>query len=226
MMTFVENLNAISDDFVFKGGNLLWLYIKTPRATVDIDFVTKTLKSHDAVKQHLEKACVKSAPDIVFNITSFRGVSQQGELGAAITVRFETRDGAVNTFDLDIVYAIPTRITELPAPIQQDPKIQVATLENIIADKLSAAHRFKGGNTRMKDFDDLWRISKSDKKIDKADLKILLKSLKTSPELDPEWIDPAMEESWRNHIQDYKDLPTELHEVVSEINTWVARTLK
>ena len=41
MMTFVENLNAISSDFVFKGGNLLWLYIKTPRTTVDIDFVTR-----------------------------------------------------------------------------------------------------------------------------------------------------------------------------------------
>lgn len=29
---FAETLNQVSDDFVFKGGNLLWIYIATPRA--------------------------------------------------------------------------------------------------------------------------------------------------------------------------------------------------
>ena len=38
MMNFVERLNQVSEDLVFKGGNLLWIYIKTPRSTVDLDF--------------------------------------------------------------------------------------------------------------------------------------------------------------------------------------------
>jgi hypothetical protein len=34
MFTFVEKINQVSNDFIFKGGNLLWIYIHTPRATV------------------------------------------------------------------------------------------------------------------------------------------------------------------------------------------------
>lgn len=34
MLTFLEGLQTVSDDFVFKGGNLLWHYIDTPRETV------------------------------------------------------------------------------------------------------------------------------------------------------------------------------------------------
>jgi len=33
MFLFIETLAKVSNDFVFKGGNLLWMYIKTPRAT-------------------------------------------------------------------------------------------------------------------------------------------------------------------------------------------------
>ena len=40
MMTFVERLNQVSEEFVFKGGNLLCIYIKTPRSTVDLYFST------------------------------------------------------------------------------------------------------------------------------------------------------------------------------------------
>jgi len=49
MMTFVDRLNVVTDEFVFKGGNLLWVYIRTPRATIDVDLVTKTINDHDAV---------------------------------------------------------------------------------------------------------------------------------------------------------------------------------
>lgn len=31
ILRFLEALQTISDDFIFKGGNLLWHYIETPR---------------------------------------------------------------------------------------------------------------------------------------------------------------------------------------------------
>ncbi|NDG27665.1 MAG: hypothetical protein EB120_10900, partial [Proteobacteria bacterium] len=31
MLAFVQRLNEVTNEFVFKGGNLLWLYIRTPR---------------------------------------------------------------------------------------------------------------------------------------------------------------------------------------------------
>jgi hypothetical protein len=44
-----------------------------------------------------------------------------------------------------------------------------ASVENIIADKVAACIRFGAGNTRMKDFDDLWRLSQSKVTVDWPD---------------------------------------------------------
>jgi len=166
MLNFVEAINRVSSQFIFKGGNLLWIYIKTPRATVDLDFATKKLNAHDAVRKALEGACKEGGKGITYSIKSFSEVEQEGKRGADVTIGYRTDEGASNTFGLDIVYAIQTENTELPSPVHDEPTIQAATIENIIADKLAAANRFKAGNTRMKDIDDLWRLSKSDAAID------------------------------------------------------------
>jgi len=136
IFTFVEAINSVSSDFVFKGGNLLWLYIKTPRATVDLDFSTLKKGTHAEVKKVLSDACAHSIEGINFSVSKFKEVRQQSELGAAVTISYRTDDGADNQFELDIVYAIPVNHSEIPSPLHHAPKIQVATLENIIADKL------------------------------------------------------------------------------------------
>ncbi len=40
ILRFTENLNQVSDELIFRGGNLLWVYIGTPRATIDLDLAT------------------------------------------------------------------------------------------------------------------------------------------------------------------------------------------
>ena len=159
MLAFVQHLNEVTDEFVCKRGNLLWLYIKTPRSTVDVDFVTRLLASHEEVRKKLEEVCQKSDGNIQFSIKSFNAVEQQGNLGAAVTIGYVTSEGQENTFDLDIVYAIPSSVTKINSPLEAEESISVATMENIISDKISTCHRFRGGNPRMQDFDDLWRIS-------------------------------------------------------------------
>jgi hypothetical protein len=62
---------------------------------------------------------------------------------------------------VDLVYALSTDAHEIDSPIHPEIKILSATIENIIVDKISACHRFGSGNSRMKDFDDLWRLSQS-----------------------------------------------------------------
>jgi predicted nucleotidyltransferase component of viral defense system len=50
MSLFIDDLaNRFDDKYIFKGGNLLWYYIKTPRPTVDIDFATDTHIEYDSV---------------------------------------------------------------------------------------------------------------------------------------------------------------------------------
>ncbi|MCX6126356.1 MAG: nucleotidyl transferase AbiEii/AbiGii toxin family protein [Proteobacteria bacterium] len=222
MLAYVQRLNDVTDEFVFKGGNLLWLYIKTPRATVDVDFVTKSLANHGDVRKKLEEVCQKPDANIQFSIKSFRPIEQQGGLGAAVTIGYVTSEGQANTFDLDIVYAIPTSIANIKSPIRADESICVATMENIISDKISACHRFKSGNTRMKDFDDLWRISMfHPSPVNWALLKEILESRGIVPSLNLSWQNPQMEKSWEAHVRRNKGLPTDLSQLMDTVNDWL-----
>ncbi|RYE43291.1 MAG: hypothetical protein EOP48_22995, partial [Sphingobacteriales bacterium] len=160
MLVFVQRLNEGRNEFIFKGGNLLWLYINTPRSTIDADFVTRSINSHEEVRKHLEEVCGNNNEQIQFSIWSFIPIEKKNGRGAAVTIRYLTKEGQSNSFALDIVYAVTSAVTTMDSPIDSLSKINVVTIENIISDKLSACQKFKGGNTRMKDYDDLWRISR------------------------------------------------------------------
>lgn len=222
MLAFVQRLNEVTNEFVFKGGNLLWLYIRTPRSTVDVDFVTKSLASHEDVRKKLEEVCQKSDGNIQFSIDSFKAVDQQGNLGAAVTISYVTSEGQKNTFNLDIVYAIPTSVTKIESPLRTGESISVATIENIISDKISTCHRFKGGNTRMKDFDDLWRIAVFRPSPVRWELlQEILDARSIAPSLNLDWINPQMEGSWQAHVKRNKDLPTDLAQLMEVVNNWL-----
>jgi hypothetical protein len=222
MMTFVERLNQVSDDFVFKGGNLLWLYIKTPRATVDLDFATRHTGDHVAVENILQKVCLNQDAGLRFTIKSFTTINRPEGSGAAVRIAYRTIEGQANEFEIDVVYASPTLVQSIPAPVTEGVTIIAATVENIIADKLSASQKFKSGNTRMKDFDDLWRISKSELTVvDWQVLADLLAKRGIKPELDEDWIHAGMLQSWSAHQSGNSDLPENLRTLMTEVNHWL-----
>lgn len=223
MLKFLDELQDMSDDFIFKGGNLLWHYIKTPRETIDLDLSTLKLSSHIEVKNELESS-FKRHLEIEFHIKEFKEVNEDHEIGAAITVEYKTVNGQKNQFKVDIVYALPTDISKTTSTLNGK-QIKSASIENIISDKLDAAHRFKSGNTRMKDFDDLWRISKSDISINYKKLKDLLDERKIPSALNLDWI-KSLEKSWKRHSSSYKDIPKKLTDVFNEVNDWLAKNLK
>ncbi len=44
MYIFVDQIfSKYPNKYIFKGGNLLWYYIKTPRPTVDLDFFNRKI---------------------------------------------------------------------------------------------------------------------------------------------------------------------------------------
>ena len=220
MLTYLEALNQVSRDILFKGGNLLWIYIGTPRSTTDLDLATLTINTHDEVKTILEDAC-GIAEGIQFKIQSFKPVSQEKKEGAAVTIGYQTAEGAKNSFDIDIVYALPTDFSEIPSPIQSEILIYAATLENIITDKLAALQRFGAGNTRIKDLDDLWRLAERRIEVRQTHLAKLLKTRVVLPSLDMKWINPNMEKAWSNHQKRYPDLPETLRKVFTDVNKWL-----
>ncbi len=136
-----------------------------------------------------------------------------------------TNEGQENSFDLDIVYSIPSDITTIPSPIQVGLKINAFTIENILADKLATVHRFRGGNSRMKDFDDLWRICISQELIDWERLQSILNSRGVPPLLKESWINPQMENSWHAHIKRNSDLPSNLNLLIKSINNCLQKKL-
>lgn len=218
MLKFLEGLQLTSSDFVFKGGNLLWHYIKTPRQTTDLDLITLNLKSHLEVER-LIKESFRNHSEVDFSIKSFTETGSDSQVGADIIVVFKTSSGQQNQFSIDIVYAIPTDISKIKYGLSGR-KYKAASIENIICDKLSAAHRFKSGNTRMKDFDDLWRIVKSDIHIDLKKLGELLDEKSIEAHLDLDWI-VFLEGAWKRHLKTYKDIPKELRVVFNEVNSFL-----
>ncbi len=220
MFLFVEKLSETSNDFILKGGNLLWVYIATPRATVDLDFVTLKSNSDETVKSMLEKACSKSE-EIKFKLIRYKSIVQQNKTGANVVVEYQTEEGAKNQFELDIVFAIETDVSELSSPVHEEKIILAASVENIIADKVSACRRFAGGNTRMKDYDDLWRLGQSGTQVDRKKLEKISQNRGISLRLDDHWIGPDLERMWKNHRKRYQDLPEDLKRIFDDVNSWL-----
>jgi hypothetical protein len=218
MLNFLDGLERISDEFVFKGGNLLWHYIKTPRETTDLDLSTITIQSHDEVR-----ACIESSFElhegVEFTVKDFTEVKKEDALGARAIIHFKTSRGQKNQFQLDIVYALPTDLAKVKSTTANS-EYRAASIENIIADKMDAAHRFGSGNTRLKDFDDLWRISKSDIQVNSSKLRELFSERKLNFELSLSWSE-TMTEAWKAHSRRYKGIPSSIEKVFNEINNWL-----
>lgn len=77
----------------------------------------------------------------------------------------------------------------------------------------------------MKDFDDLWRISRSSIPCNPKRLIMLFDSRGIQPALEPHWIHPAMQVLWAAHRKRYGDLPTDLESLFSEVNVWLGALL-
>jgi hypothetical protein len=220
MFHFVEKLSVASDDFVFKGGNLLWVYINTPRATIDLDFITLKNNSDQTIKETIEKVC-QNSEEIKFTLKLYKSVIQNDKTGANAIIEYQTPEGAKNQFELDIIFAVETDIATISSPVHPDIEINSASIENIILDKFSACVRFGGGNTRIKDYDDLWRLGQSNVEIDKSKLSTLVKKQKIKLELNKNWIGPDIERAWKKHQKQYPDLPKELIKIFDDVNSWI-----
>ena len=218
IFNYVEAINKVSDKFVFKGGNLLWIYINTPRATVDLDFSTIAIDSHKEVEKILRKAC-KSAQGITYEVLKFEKLEKKGQSSARAHINYTTEDGASNKFEIDIVYNLKINYDKIKLPIEKETKVLSASLENIIIDKIKSCHQFRSGNTRIKDFDDLFRIAKAQHvRFKENTIKKFLRSQKYKYVLDKAWISNEMRIAWEKHQKRYKDLPKKLENLFNSVN--------
>lgn len=138
-------------------------------------------------------------------------------------MEFLTEEGSTNPFGIDVVFAVKTHSKRIKLA---NTHVTAASLENIIVDKVDACHRFAGGNTRMKDFDDLFRIAKANQNLDAKLIQKIASERNIELLLDPKWINRQMEKAWAEytHKKVYKDasgLPNDISQLVVIVNEYL-----
>jgi len=221
IIKFVEGLQSVAPDkYIFKGGNLLWHYIKTPRSTVDVDFATDVELE---VGQVLKDFGDVRAEGCEFKLKNHKSVETDEKSGLSVQMEFMTEEGSTNPFGIDVVFAVKTHSKKIKLSNTQ---IMAASLENIIVDKVAACHRFAGGNTRMKDFDDLYRIAKANQRVDHRLVQEIAAERRIELSLDKTWINQQMKVAWKEYTQKkvYKDssgLPEGLSQLFDITNEYL-----
>lgn len=226
IMQFVEGLQSVAPDrYIFKGGNLLRHYIKTPRSTVDVDFATDIELE---IEQVLKDFSSVQTDGCTFAIKTYNPAKSEEKSGLAVQMEFMTEEGSTNPFGIDVVFAVKTHSKKIKLANTQ---VTVASLENVIIDKVAACHRFAGGNTRMKDFDDLYRIAKANKMVDSKLIQKIASERNIEFWLDHKWISKQMKEAWAEYTQkkvykDASDLPKDISQLIDTTNEYLSNITK
>ncbi len=162
--------SAFRDKCILKGASLLALWMDEPyRATRDIDLLAYGDNDQEAVREVITAICGIPCPDdgIALDISALRiSAIQEGQRYAGQRATFigylgKARCNIQVDFGFgDVVIPdpeealLPTLIDNLPAPA-----LLVYPQVTTIAEKFEAMVQLGSGNSRMKDFYDIWALS-------------------------------------------------------------------
>lgn len=158
------------DRFVLKGA-LMFVVWETPRsrATVDIDFLAKTDNTVENLVAIAQDVCRSEAEadGLVFDPDTMKGerIKENADYEGVRVTFTGTLERARIPMQLDIAFGDsvtpgPAEI-EYPALLDQTaPRLKGYPPETVVAEKFEAAVKLGMVNTRMKDFYDLWLLSR------------------------------------------------------------------
>lgn len=237
---------------IFKGGMLLSYYVEIGRETTDLDFLVKDSSgSRNDVEKLIKQTAESDLNDgFVFEHTETEEVDHLQTPYPGFVVGVIARCGGTRTklfLDIgigDVVtqkeFVIPlSRLAKGPL-FESEISLFVYPAESIFAEKLETAC-FRGlRNSRMKDFHDLWIMSRSENPLlenyDKLRTALEETFLHRGTTLGPiPWeTDGAylkQEQYWQAHLRGLETsvtrlaLPRSFQEVVGQINEWLALNL-
>jgi len=236
-----------SDNFVLKGALMLAAW-KAPvsRPTMDIDLLGRMDNSIEAIITSIRDICSQEVvPDgIIFDLGSIRGERiTEDAYDEGVRVRFKgSLDTARLTMQVDIGFGdvvvagpafleFPT-ILDLPAP-----KLHGYSKESTIAEKFEAVVKLGELNSRMKDFFDIWLLSRQidfeGKKLAKA-IKKTFFARRTEIQSEPIALtkaffeEPVMVTQWRGFIRKNRltNVPEDFRVVVEAIAVFLGPVSK
>jgi predicted nucleotidyltransferase component of viral defense system len=168
-LLFRLSISAHSRDFILKGATLFTLWEGFPhRQTRDVDFLGYGANSTERLVAVFREICVTPvAPDgLSYGEISAEPIRDAQEYGG-IRLRLSAKlEKAVVPFGVDIGFG--DQVTPAPAEIDfptlldsPKPRLRVYPVETVVAEKVEAMVRFGMANSRMKDFFDLWHLSRT-----------------------------------------------------------------
>lgn len=239
--------SSYKEKFILKGGTLLAKYIHLGRETQDLDFfIHKLTNTEQSLRTVLQTICKVDAHDsFSFEVAKIKILdhSQLAYTGAEITL--QALFGATRTvMRMDLGFGDRVEPIEHPIDLITTSKgplfesrisLHCYPKEFIFAEKLETIIFRGGGNTRMKDFHDLYSLVCLDvleSSLAKKAVELVFNHRKTSLKKLPAIFEKdafaTMERNWSAYRKKIKSkqgtlkLPELIEEVVSTLNQWLA----
>jgi predicted nucleotidyltransferase component of viral defense system len=226
--------------FVLKGAMLLTTWIKTPfRPTGDLDLLAFGDADPEAMLAIFREICAVDLNDgIVFDLESFAVDRNRDELeyGGLRIKANATIDGAKVRVVVDIGFgdAVEPEIKELDLPVlldQPSPHLRAYPCETVVAEKFQAMVVLGRANSRMKDFYDIWELSR----VYEFDSNSLAKAIKATfdrrktdiPAEPPDALtaafanDAAKQQQWTSFVQGIEAEAPSLATIIADLSMFI-----
>jgi predicted nucleotidyltransferase component of viral defense system len=164
------SLTAHRDRFVLKGAMLVTTWLNNPhRPTRDIDFLGFGDPSPEGMLNVFREICAVTVEDgTEFDVAALRidQIREELEYGGLRIRTTATVGGARVNIVIDVGFgdAIEPGIEEMELPVLLDlpaPRLRAYARETVIAEKFQAMVMLGRANSRMKDYYDIWILSRT-----------------------------------------------------------------
>lgn len=222
------------DRFVLKGAMLMAAWFDDPlRPTRDIDLLGFGDPEPDAVLAVFREICGVAQDDGVLfdaNALAVERIRDELEYGGLRIKTDATVDGVRIRVVIDAGFGDAVEAAEMELPVLLDlppPKLRAYPRESVIAEKFHAMMLLGRANSRMKDFHDIWVLSRSHDFTDDTLAKAIAATFarrktgipKRPPDaLTPAFVgDPAKQQQWTAFLQGIETGLVPLADVVADL---------
>ncbi|HEX9198019.1 MAG TPA: nucleotidyl transferase AbiEii/AbiGii toxin family protein [Acidobacteriaceae bacterium] len=165
------SVSAHRDRFVLKGALLFVTWIADPfRPTRDLDLLGYGANDPNALADTFKAICSTTVPDdgVTFDVNGLTAapIREDPEYGGVRVQTHAVIDGARIPIQVDIGFGdiITPAPVEIAYPVLLDspiPHLRAYPVETVVAEKFNAMATLGIANSRLKDFYDLWLISRT-----------------------------------------------------------------
>jgi len=231
-----------TDRFVLKGAMLLTTWLPhTSRSTRDLDLLAFGESSEDRILGIFRNIVAIDANDgVVFDPASLQASRIREELDyGGLRLRGTAElGGARIAIVIDIAFgdSVEPGLETIDYPVlldQPSPKLRAYAPETVIAEKFQAMVALGRANSRMKDFYDMWALSKTftfdPERLSRAIRATFARRNTVIPTEKPDALteafaaDLSKQRQWTAFVADIIDAPRELRQVIVDIGPFLMR---